>query len=441
MKSHLLIISSTYLSQYLKDMLHSYSEQIDYKVIEYHSFTELKDLYYTHEKWADGILTTGIVVQTVLEKAIPHISVPLLSLATDNESFYRIPLSLMIENHNLRPERFVFDVFLNTKPFASVYDLLEYENINSMFPDFTRWLSSASLDELYHAEDLALKNIQRLWSEDRIDMVICRYGNLVPKLKELQIPCVFATATDEYLHQTLQLLISKIKVEKLTAHAPAVIAISPIETEGEVWNELLDLTLKKALLEFAKKNDVDFLIQQKRDTCLILTEKAILSYLTNDFQKSIISSYLHEYLDFQLAVSYGIGNTLDEAITNATTAFKASGTSGDSYLVDAENQLIGPLYSEKPVISSYMLTPQIQEIAEKSSLATTTIHRLNRMILLIGHRDLTSNELAENFHITVRGANRILQKLESAGLAHTTFRKSDHMKGRPIKVYHIDWEI
>lgn len=88
-----------------------------------------------------------------------------------------------------------------------------------------------------------------------------------------------------------------------------------------------------------------------------------------------------------------------------------------------------------------MLTPQIQEIAEKSSLATTTIHRLNRMILLIGHRDLTSNELAENFHITVRDANRILQKLESAGLAHTTFRKSDHMKGRPIKVYHIDWEI
>ncbi|MGN1377413.1 MAG: hypothetical protein ACI4V6_03595, partial [Dorea sp.] len=95
MKSHLLIISSVYLSQYLRDMMPVYADQIEYRIIEYHTFSELKDLYYAHEKWADGILTTGIVVETVLKKSITHISIPIISLATDNESFYRIPLSLM----------------------------------------------------------------------------------------------------------------------------------------------------------------------------------------------------------------------------------------------------------------------------------------------------------------------------------------------------------
>ena len=45
MKEHLLIISSEYLSQYLKDMLRDYPDPIEYRVIEYHYFSELKGIY------------------------------------------------------------------------------------------------------------------------------------------------------------------------------------------------------------------------------------------------------------------------------------------------------------------------------------------------------------------------------------------------------------
>lgn len=441
MKSHLLIISSVYLSQYLHDMMSAYADQIEYRIVEYHAFTELKNIYDTHEQWADGILTTGIVVETILRKSIPHIPVPVLSLATNNESFYRIPLSLMIENRDLSPDRIVFDVFLNTKPFASVYDILEYENINSMFPAFIKWLTSASLQELYAAEDQAFDIIRQLWKEDKIDMVICRYGNLVPRLKALEIPCVFATSSTEYLQQTLELLMSQITVDKLTAHAPAVISITPSPDSKENWTELLDVTLQKEILDFAHKNDIEFLIQKKKSSYLILTEKAILSYLTQDYQKSLLSNYLNDHLDFPLVISYGIGNTLEEAIEHAAMAFRSSKSTGYSYLVNGSNQLIGPLYADQPVITSYMLTPQIQEIARQTSLSASTIHRLNRMILFLGRRDVTSTDLADAFHITTRGANRILQKLESSGLARTSFYRPQHMKGRPTKVYHIDWDI
>ena len=75
----------------------------------------------------------------------------------------------------------------------------------------------ATLDELYDIEDATLEHIQRLWSQNKIDLVICRYSSLVPRLKELNIPCVFANGTDAYVRDTLQHLLAMIKIEKITA--------------------------------------------------------------------------------------------------------------------------------------------------------------------------------------------------------------------------------
>ena len=98
MTYHILIITSAYLSQYMKDTLGTPPENVEFRFVEYQIFHDLKEIYLENENWADGVLTTGIVVQTVLERAIATPLKPMLSLDTDNESFYRIPLSLLIEN-------------------------------------------------------------------------------------------------------------------------------------------------------------------------------------------------------------------------------------------------------------------------------------------------------------------------------------------------------
>ena len=437
MNYHILIITSTYLCQYMKDTLGTPPENVLFRFVEYQQFTDLKNIYQENEKWADGILTTGIVVQTVLERDIGKLTKPILSLDTDNESFYRIPLTLLIENRSLDPERIIFDVFVNVDPNPSVLSLLEKKNIMHAFPEFSRWLEEATIDELYRIEEATLKRIKNMWDSNSIDMVICRYSSLVPRLKELHIPCVFATGTDEYVCGTMQHLLAKIKIEKITAHAPAVISITPKETKNNLWTERLEVTLQKCLMDFAQKNDLDFLLQKKREHLLVLTEKAIISYITEDFKLNHLAAYLEDNIDFNLSISYGIGNTIDEAMTNAQTAFTASGISGDSFLVDEEKKLIGPLSAEKRTISSDIISPHIQELAQKASLSTTTIHRLIRLLILLGRKEITSSDLAENFHISLRGANRILQQLEKNGLASASFQKSSHMRGRPAKIYTI----
>ena len=191
-------------------------------------------------------------------------------------------------------------------------------------------------------------------------------------------------------------------------------------------------------MDFAYKNDLKFMLQPKREQIYVLTEKVVVSYITEDFKQNKLSAYLKEHIDFNLNVSYGVGNSLEEAMENARKAFIASGISGDCFLVDEEQKLIGPLDEEERTISSNIITPRMQEISRKSTLSTATIHRISRLLIFLGRREITSSELAENFHMSLRGANRILQKLEDSGFAKSSQQKSSHMRGRPTKVYRID---
>ncbi|MGN0311385.1 MAG: hypothetical protein ACI4CC_01310 [Lachnospiraceae bacterium] len=438
MTYHILVITSSYLSQYIKDTLGEPPENVEFRFAEYRKFADLERIYLQNEGWADGVFTTGIVVQTVLERTINVPLKPIFSLDTDNESFYRIPLSLLIEDRTLDPERIIFDVFVNVAPEISVLNLMESKSMSKMFPEFFKWLSNATMEELERVEQDTLERIKELWEQDKIDMVICRYSSLVPELQKLHIPCVFATGTDDHVHDVLRQLLARIKIDKITSHAPAVILITPRETKDHVWTERMEIALQKAVMDFAYKNDLKFMLQPKREQIYVLTEKVVISYVTDDFRQNKLSVYLKEHIDFNLSISYGVGNSLEEAMENARKAYIASGISGDCFLVDEEQKLIGPLDEQERTISSNIITPRMQEISKASSLSTATIHRISRLLIFLGRREITSSELAENFHMSLRGANRILQKLEDAGFAKSSQQKSSHMRGRPTKVYRID---
>lgn len=441
MAYQILVITTKYLSRYMDDIFKVHSEDVVYRIVEYRNFSELGALYHAHEEWADGVMTTGIVVETVLRREIKGTLKPILSLGTDNENFYKIPLMLLIENRSLDPERIIFDVFVCVSPNASVLELIQNKSVNDMFPYFNKWLEQASAEELYEIEEKSVRQIQKLWEEDKIDMVICRYSSIVEELKKLKIPCVFAAASDEYAHQSVEHLIAMIKIDKITAHLPACILLTPAKQCEGIWNEYQELNIQKALMDFAKEHDLKLLIQKKRDGLLVITEKTIISFLTENFQNSVISGYLKDSLDFDLTVSYGIGHTIKEALENAGFACKAAGSLGEAFLVDEEKRLTGPLDKGRTVLTSDMINPQIQVIAKRASLSTMMIHRLNRLLCLLDRREITSRELAENFSITVREASRILKNLETAGFAVVVLQKSEHLRGRPAKIYHINWEI
>lgn len=437
MTYHVLVLTSSYLSQYLEDLLKDYNKNIRFRIIEYDSFDTLTQLYLENEKWADGVLTTGAVIIRVLELSLKRPLKPMVALGTDNESFYRIPLSLIVENRNLDPERIVFDVFMEMIPSASVLNLLESKSIQEIFSAFAYWLQNASLDDLYNVEMRTLEKIKNLWNENKIDLVICRYGTLVKHLKELSIPCVFANSTNEYVLEILQSLLSAIKVKKIADHAPAVVAISPSDTG--TFNERAEEKLEELLQEYAKENDLSIVIQKKKDLIYLYTERSVIAFLTDQLRGCRLSSYLNDSIGQPLTVCYGVGHTISDAIKNVQTALRTSGFSTHSYYVDEEMNTIGPLGVSDPIPVDESITPTMRDVAAKAGLSVTTVQRLFRLTTLLDRKEITNDELAESFRISSRGANRILKKLESCGLASISMDRNTHLKGRPAKIYHMNW--
>jgi predicted ArsR family transcriptional regulator len=56
-----------------------------------------------------------------------------------------------------------------------------------------------------------------------------------------------------------------------------------------------------------------------------------------------------------------------------------------------------------------------------------------------GTDKITTQELAQRFDITIRNANRILTNLCNGGVATLVYTQTTHSRGRPVKVYELNF--
>ena len=72
-------------------------------------------------------------------------------------------------------------------------------------------------------------------------------------------------------------------------------------------------------------------------------------------------------------------------------------------------------------------------------LSAPTIQRIASVSQLLGSAELTTQELASAMQVTVANANRFLNALVKSGQAHIATEKRSASKGRPRRVYHLDF--
>ena len=83
--------------------------------------------------------------------------------------------------------------------------------------------------------------------------------------------------------------------------------------------------------------------------------------------------------------------------------------------------------------------PQAPRGAEAAGLSAPTIQRIASVSQLLGSAELTTQELASAMQVTVANANRFLNALVKSGQAHIATEKRSASKGRPRRVYHLDF--
>ncbi|MNH95169.1 hypothetical protein D3C73_478040 [compost metagenome] len=81
--------------------------------------------------------------------------------------------------------------------------------------------------------------------------------------------------------------------------------------------------------------------------------------------------------------------------------------------------------------------PEIIALAKRIGINNINLQKIMSYAEIMRTNKLSSEDVAECLSMTVRGANRILNKIEENKYAQTVFEKRDNSKGRPKKYYEL----
>ncbi|NNV09857.1 HTH domain-containing protein, partial [Geobacillus sp. MMMUD3] len=105
--------------------------------------------------------------------------------------------------------------------------------------------------------------------------------------------------------------------------------------------------------------------------------------------------------------------------------------------VTDSDQVIGPLGEETCLQYRNQITDYIQRWSEETDLSTLQLQKILAVLAKTESNELTADELAYHLGLTVRSANRILNRLEEKGVAKILYKKQEKLRGRPTKIYQI----
>ena len=194
-------------------------------------------------------------------------------------------------------------------------------------------------------------------------------------------------------------------------------------------------------MKMINENKIDTIFRAAIET----VEESILSSLLHSTattgRDGNTRESLNKYIDFEISIGYGIGINLEMAVNNAYTAQRESLLSGKSFVFTENGNLIGPLSSKACMVIENQAIYDIGKIAKNSSLSAITIKKIIAIIKINNSNMITTQDLSLHLKSTVRNANRILKNLEKSGYAKITCTQTTNTKGRPTKVYELNFHI
>ena len=409
--------------------------------LEYRRMAELPEIYRAHREAFDGFCITGSVAREIILRTRAGDSKPLASLSGRTVEYYQEFFRLISENRAIDFSRVLLDSYLwlgGSGP-RTVADFLQRR-----FPIEKKQAAVTAtlpMERLEQAEELILDGARRLFAQGGLDLVVCRFSTAYQVLQAAGLPCSFVYPDPDNILDTFTLLLRDIKLDQLSDNLPAVIFLtSPLFQEGLLSDVSADsVGLQKCLLEFDQEYTTGFVIKRAAGGLELYTTQQVARRITDNFTACQLRTYMFSRLGLELNIGYGIGRDIMRAREHALDACAASQRSGQSCAVTQDGCLIGPMDTPSSHLQPAELSPRAVQAADRSGLSGSTIQRIASVSQLLGSNDLTTQELANSLQVTVANANRFLNALVKGGQAHIAAEKRGASKGRPRRVYHLDF--
>lgn len=447
MKYKIALLLKKHSIEFLEKTIGHEYKSCSLKYFEYADLYDLRNIFEREQSNYDGFVTSYIMPMTVL-KGLTNFknSKPIVSFDMDVENMYRIILQIILEKNSLSDVNFAID---NLDELLNIEDMIKDDFLNEHIKSLFSEMETASFDELVEIEDNVLTRHLELANKGERGVIVTFFYSVVHELAAKGFECHYVYPGKHNIEYAFDTLEKKIQMNEIQKRLPGVIYINPmIEQLSDMTTmdiEVLFSGIIKKVVELSGEYGVKPIVKRDYSNLEIYLDAVQLQRLTRNYTYCFLIKSLTEDLDFKGTIGYGIGKNIYNSLINAITASKYSinenfkyrnsstliDTDGELYILSSEeNMQIGQL-------PNYLNENYIAQISKISRLSPKTI---NRIISFLQYRDsnmVTTQELADFFEITKRGASKTINSLVNSGLAKVEDIRHDGEKGRPENIYKI----
>lgn len=439
------LTTSYFMSDKFKQALKELNDTCEITFIELkgeNPFNNLPNIYYEQVDNFDGFVCSGIVPYSELIINIKDIKVPLNFLKLDERDFYKYLFKLLNSQKDIDFTKSFMDFLREDNNYYDIYSLIDSNKCPYTIKDFN---IPQPVYDFKKLNDKLLEIHLDLLRDNKINLSFTRNYIISCELNKLGYDCIYMVPSTESILNTFKSLVNEITLQNLDKNKSATCIVTVNSSEyinedlifkndeiqNQIYNTILNSLSRHGFYGVqVKKNDMKIEIH---------TTKEMLNNMTNNYTDFFISEDLKE-IKYSLNIGWGIGNTNIHAEQNTRQANgKSASLNGNcTFIVNDTNDTIGPLYSNKN--SNNIEDSSIaNKVASFIPLSNTNVSKIMCMINDRNSNNVSAEILSNYMNITLRSANRILSILYKAGIATIVNTKLDNQRGRPKKIYKVDF--
>lgn len=410
------------------------------KVIEEHDFgcefhkyiyNELSDIDWIYSDCKDScdvIFFSGELGYHYIKNRFPDIQIPCSFTAYGPKDILSILLNFRMEHPEIPLNRIFVDFLTPLNNFMDMHRYIKSEYMPYFFEDDT-----------YDYAHITSRTKQ-LWDDGKIDIVISRSINNLPRLEEMHIPYLAVFPSEEMILESIETALNDLRLNQIEPmeHVVIIIRLPFGENCPQEEREYRKATLYKFLVDFRRETPYTFSISIGTNQFELLSQQSPQSVSPRNMRNLILR--LQESLDFPFRVGIGMHTNEDRCHYLAERALLEAARHGanDGFYVGGDDEtLTGPLSSSVLPTYSYANEKAIA-LGRKIGISEANLLKLVGLFQSDPNALLSAASISQLLNITPRSASRILLKLNELGLIspaldiHPTERK-----GRPSHHYHF----
>ncbi|GAA0716431.1 hypothetical protein GCM10008905_00860 [Clostridium malenominatum] len=241
------------------------------------------------------------------------------------------------------------------------------------------------------------------------------------------------SARETYVAQNNQIILIIIDIKDYSLNTTKPSSLDMREKKLSLHQELLNYSRIYKASVFSSADENEF---------IVLITKGIFQEYTNSYENIPMIHEIKEKFSMSINMGIGMGVSALEAEENARAALSLSKGESEfgAYVINQDKVVYGPIGADGRM--EYILKSNDETLIgwmNKTGISIANISLIQNLISKLQTDCITPSDIQKGLNITLRSANRIMNKLVMAGAAEDIGIEQPVGRGRPRHVYKIDF--